>query len=380
MTSREWNWLALSLVPNLGIQTLKKLLQIFTNVDTLLQTSAAEIVEKSGISEKLATQITHAKEASSYQIEKRLIEQSDINLLCLESPSYPRLLREIPVPPPILYWKGLLPNADAPCIAFVGSRSCTTYGKRHTKRLIFEIAELVPDAIIISGLARGIDTMAHQSALEAGLATIAVLAGGLTKIYPLENQQLSEKIQETGALVTEFPMALKPMPRNFPVRNRIISGLSHGIVITEADYKSGALITTAFGIQHNREVFALPGNVDSRSSRGVNQLIARQHAKLVVSGKCIVDEISCFHPRGLQTEFSFAVPQPTIHLKELSDAETQIVQTLATGIQDLDTLYVETGIEISELMTILLQLEVTGYVNSMEGQCYQLSESFQLIE
>ena len=174
----------------------------------------------------------------------------------------------------------------------MGSRGCTAYGKQQTRRLIKELSVHVPDIIIVSGLAKGIDTIAHQTALECGLKTIAVLAGGLKHIYPPENKKLAEEITNNGALVSEFPLGVKPLARNFPIRSRIISGLSMGIVVTEARKNSGAKITAAFALEQNREVFAVPGRIDSAASAGANSLIAQQHAKLVCSAEDILEELS----------------------------------------------------------------------------------------
>ncbi len=381
MSTPELNWLALNLIPNLGIQTLRQLIAHFKSVENLLQVSAEELVQQSGISTKLANRIARAKEVSSYQIERRLIEEAGVDLLCLESPLYPLSLKEIPAPPPVLYRLGTLAKIEAPCLAFIGSRSCTSYGKKHTRRLILELAEYFPNMIIVSGLARGIDTVAHQTALEAGLSTIAVLAGGLKNIYPPENYSLAEAIKSQGALISEFPMGLKPLARNFPIRNRIISGLSQGIVVTEAGQKSGALITAAFGLQHNREVFALPGNVEAAASKGTNRLISRNHAKLIVQAKDIVEELNLSYSRATQTEFSFDLPQQQIiNLSEFSEPQTKILRALDLGIQDIDSLYSQTQIEINELLGTLVELELIGVIQSLEGQRYQIDEAFQLKE
>ena len=379
MDTPEMNWLALNLIPDLGIQTLRQLLRHYKSVDNLLRVSAEELVRQSGISVKMANRIANAKDMVSFQIERRLIEENGIQLICLESPCYPEKLREIPAPPPILYCQGDLQKIESPCIAVVGSRICTSYGKRNTKRLIFEMAEVMPNLVIVSGLARGIDTVAHQSALDAGLSTIAVLAGGLKHIYPPENYGLSQEIQSKGALISEFPMGMKPLARNFPIRNRIISGLSQGIVVTEAGQKSGALITAAFGLQHNREVFALPGNVEASTSRGANQLISRHHAKLVVHAKDILEELQVSYSKNLQTKFSFDFsPDRSIDLSAFSEHQRKIIKALDSGMQDIDSLYSETRIEINELLGLLVELELTETVQSLEGQRYQLNEAFQL--
>ena len=379
MDTPEMNWLALNLIPDLGIQTLRQLLQYYGSTDNLLCVSAEELVRKRGIPEKMANRIATAKKVNSFQIEKRLIEENGIQLMCLETSYYPEYLREIPAPPPILYCQGNLRKIESPCLAVVGSRTCTPYGKKHTKRLIFELAQLVPNLVIVSGLARGIDTVAHHSALEAGLSTIAVLAGGLKHIYPPENYHLAQEIQSEGALISEFPMGLKPLARNFPIRNRIISGLSQGILVTEAGHKSGALITAAFGLQHNREVFALPGNVEVPASRGTNQLISRHHAKLVVHAQDILEELQISSSKNIQTKFSFDSSRSrSINLSEFSEPQRKIIKALGSGLQDIDSLYSETQIEINQLLGLLIELELMDTVQSLEGQRYQLNDALQL--
>ncbi len=208
--------------------------------------------------------------------------------MCPDSSGYPLRLPQISTPPSVLYWQGELQYAESPCLAFVCSRGRTAYGKQQTRRLVKEISQYVPDIIIASELAKGIDTVAHETALEFGLKTISILAGGLQHIYFPENKKLAEEILKNGALVSEFPLDIKPLARNFPIRNRVISGLSMRIVVTEARKQSGAKITAAFALEKNREVFAVPSRVDSAVSSGTNSLIARQHAKLVSSAEDIL--------------------------------------------------------------------------------------------
>lgn len=379
MDSLELNWLALNLIPKLGVKTLQKLSNSFDSIEAILAASASELVQKAGISESLAKRITKAKEAHSFQIERRLIEESNVDLLCLESPNYPELLKEISAAPPVLYWEGSLKEVEGICIGFVGSRSFTSYGKKHTERLIFELADLSSDVVIISGLARGIDTIAHQAALKAGLKTIAVLAGGLKNIYPPENHALAEEIKSQGALISEFPMGLKPIARNFPIRNRVISGLSHGIVITEAGQKSGALITASFGIQHNREIFALPGRVDSAPSLGTNRLISRNQAKLIIDANDIIEDLQFIKSKIVQTQFNFELTEPQqIDFNELTEAQTKVLKIFSSEVQDLDTIYSQTQISINELLGLLIELELMGYIHAMEGQQYRLDENFKI--
>ena len=182
-------------------------------------------------------------------------------------------------------------------------------------------------------MARGIDTVAHQAALDAGLKTIAVLAGGLNHLYPPENKLLAERIQEEGALITEFPMAVKPLAKHFPIRNRVISGLSLGVVVTEARLKSGANITAAFSLQQNREVFALPGRVDSQASAGTNRLISRQHAKLISRADEILEELRFGRVKSQQPLLPLGQAQKVIQRKVFSDLEQKVLKQIENGTE-----------------------------------------------
>ncbi|MBF0350791.1 MAG: DNA-protecting protein DprA [SAR324 cluster bacterium] len=376
----ELDWLALNLVSGLGIKTLNRLLSQYSSVSELIHSPAEQIQQKSGIPHSLALAITQAQNTRSFLIEKRLFESdSDLKLICYESENYPKLLKEIASPPLVLYCKGSLPSPQAPCLAFVGSRTCTVYGKRHTKRLIEEIAQIRPDTVVVSGLARGIDTVAHETALELGLKTIAVLAGGLQHIYPPENIPLAHEITKQGALISEFPLALKPLARNFPIRNRIISGLSLGTTITESKIKSGARITAGFALNQNREVFALPGPVDSPTSAGPNQLIASSAAKLVVSGSEILEELQLCGNKSDQTSFDFAQKNKQLLDKSNYSAEQWLaLETIHHGVETIDSIHIASKIPIDRLLGILVELELTGILDSVGGQIYRLAENMDL--
>ena len=290
----ELQSLALSLVPGLGFRSIQEMLNAGKSMSELLQATPGELVRDLGINSKVANKIASASKASYYVIEKRLIEKSpESRLSCLESEAYPLQLKEIESPRSVLYWKGIEGLAGKPCLAFVGSRACSAYGLKHTKRLILELAEAQPELVIVSGMARGIDTVAHQAALDAGLKTIAVLAGGLNHLYP--------------------------------IRNRVISGLSLGVVVTEARLKSGANITAAFALQQNREVFALPGRVDSEASAGTNRLISRQHAKLISRADEILEELRFGRVKSQQPLLPLGQAQKVIQRKVFSDLEQKVL-------------------------------------------------------
>ena len=238
------SWLALSLISGIGYKKIRNLIEHIGSVENLLKTRPEILIEQFQISSKLADLISKATQSHSFNIEKQIIEESPrVRLFCPASSGYPLQIQQISTPQSVLYWQDELQHAESPCLAFVGSRGCTAYGKQRTRRFVKEISQYVPDMIIVSGLVKGIDTVAHETALEFGLKTISILAGGLQHIYPLENKQLAEEILKNGALVSEFPLGVKPLARNFPIRNRVISGLSMGIVVTEARKKSGRICT-----------------------------------------------------------------------------------------------------------------------------------------
>ena len=209
--------------------------------------------------------------------------------------------------------------------------------------------------MIVSGMARGIDTVAHQVGLDKGLKTIAVLAGRLNHLYPPENRLLAEIIQDEGALITEFPMAVKPLANHFPIRNRVISGLSLGVVVTEARMKSGANITAAFALQQNREVFALPGRLDSEASVGSNRLISRQHAKLNSRADEILEELRFGRVTSQQPLLPLGQAQKVMKRKVFSDLEQKVLQQIENGTEELNDIHVESGISMNQLLGVILE-------------------------
>ena len=368
------------MVSGLGIKTLQILLNEFETVENLFKAEPEEIVKKTKISPVLAKRIHEAQDVQSYNMEKRLIgEAGDIRVLCMESSDYPTRLQHISSPPIILYWQGALKSIETTCIAFVGSRACTSYGKKHTRRLITELAQISPDIIIVSGLARGIDTVAHETALDVGLKTVAVLGGGLNHIYPPENSSLAEAIKSEGALVSEFPVGSKPLGRNFPIRNRIISGMSDGVVLTESMKKSGAKITAAFALEQNREVFALPGSVDSRASEGPNYLISQHHAKLITSAFDIVEELQPSLNKSRQIELPLRFDEQQILKSDnFSEVHWKTLNAIGEGKEEIDSIHICTEIEIELLLGTLVELELMGIIQNVAGHKYLLSHDVQL--
>lgn len=282
----------------------------------------------------------------------------DTNICCVEDHDYPDMLRSIYDPPYLFYYRGRLEILDEFCISVVGSRVASNYGRVQARRFGNELAR--QGMAVVSGMARGIDTEAHLGALEAEGKTVAVLGSGLDVVYPPENRKLYERIGALGLVISEFPLHTRPEPGNFPARNRTISGLSRGVLVVEAQIRSGALITADFALEQGREVFAIPGPVNSKNSAGTNQLI-KQGACLVT---CIDDILEDFglldRPAARQGELSF----------ELDPEESLFLENMGTEAVHFDVLTASTALSIGQLSTMLLKLELKGIIRAVPGNYY----------
>jgi len=272
----------------LGFKRAKPLFDVFSDPEAVLECNLSQLKEIRGLDEKDALNIVRARESKEFKQELDRIEREGIEVIDIVDPDYPRLLREIYSPPLCLYIRGKREALKQTGFAIVGTRTPTAYGLSMAEKFSASLASL--GFVIVSGLARGIDTAVHKGALKAH-ETIAVLGSGLCQLYPPENQKLSQQIKRQGAVISEFPLATKPLRMNFPRRNRIISGLSIGVLVIEAAQKSGALITANFALEQNREVFALPGKADSPFSRGTHSLI-KEGAKLIEDIDDILSELN----------------------------------------------------------------------------------------
>lgn len=279
------------------------------------------------------------------------------DILTLRDERYPKNLLEIYDPPPVLYVRGELAAADTLKIAIVGSRRGSSYGRSVTKRISRELA--AAGVTIVSGMARGIDTYAHLGALEAGAKTIAVLGCGVDTVYPPESKKLFSDIIKCGAIISEFPLGTSPDGKNFPRRNRIISGLSLGVVVVEATADSGSLITASHALEQGREVFAVPGNVGMATSRGTNRLI-KQGARLIEGAEDILTEVL--------PQYSGTVRKET--LPDLTDAEDGILRYLSHTPLHIDEISRLCQIEVQRVSTILLELELKGVISQMSGKLF----------
>jgi DNA processing protein len=368
-------WIALNMTPGVGPRAAARLLERFGSAEGVYGALRSELERlrlRPEAVESIALRDRH--EEAARELERvRALEGAD--LLVLDDGAYPQLLREIADPPITLYVRGRWAEClEAPCLGVVGSRRCSTYGQNVASMLSRDLASR--GVTIVSGLARGIDAAAHRGALEAGGRTVAVLGTGLDEIYPRDHRKLAEEILERGgALVTQFPLGTPPVAENFPYRNRIISGLSLGVLVVEAAENSGSLITARLAMEQNREVFAVPGNVTSRNSFGTNYLIKSAGAKLVQQWQDVAAE---FPPdlaaRMLPPETKGAGagrPQKAPEPPDLSDDERTLLALLSPDEPaHIDALAEKSGLAVSELAGLLLNLEMRDAVRQLPGRSY----------
>ncbi|UCF90907.1 MAG: DNA-processing protein DprA [Desulfobacterales bacterium] len=360
-------WFHLKSVPGIGNLLFKRLIDHFESPERIFQTTPADLLRVEGLSPRLAAAILQHKMPENIQKEIDLVRQKGYQIVTLLASDYPPLLRKIADPPPYLYVHGKLDPA-AHNIAVVGSRHATAYGILTTKRLCADLA--ARNITVVSGMARGIDTAAHEGALLGQGPTVAVLGSGFDRIYPAENHRLLQRIAENGAVISEFPLATKPEAHNFPVRNRIISGMSLGAVVVEATRKSGSLITARLAVEQNREVFAVPGSIQSFKSTGTHTLI-KQGAKLVEHAQDILDELS----PALQASLPVLPENPTDTRKtpsSLSADEALIYEALSPYPIHIDDLGRKTGMDSGRLCGLLLQLELKGIVQQTAGKLFSI--------
>jgi DNA processing protein len=366
--------LALSLVPGLGPRLTAALLRHFGSAGAVRRAAAGQLRQVPQIGAKLSEDFAAALAKVDVEAEIALLERHDTTVVALGDPGYPAALAQAPAPPPLLYVTGNLTAADARSIAIVGSRGCTTYGRRVTERLSAGLARA--GYTIVSGLARGIDGVAHRAALQAAGRTIAVLAGGLSRIYPPEHADLAAEVKKAGALLSEAPMATEPLAALFPPRNRIISGLSLGVIVVEASERSGTLITARHAGEQGREVFAVPGPVDSATSAGCLHLI-REGATLIRGVEDVLEALSASASvapaRSLVGPGSVtpAPEEPPAPPPELDGVGRRIWDFLADAPRHVDAMSQELGVAVPQLSRTLMLLEMKKLIRRLPGNQYE---------
>jgi len=344
---------------DIGSVRLRRLLEYFKSAKDILEVQDREFISL-GISSKLISKIIRAKNAD-FRKEKEEAERLGIEIITLFDEGYPEQLRQIYDPPIVLYVMGSL-HFDVG-LSIVGCRRASFYGLSSAEKISRELSAL--GITVISGLARGIDTAAHKGALAAGGKTIAVLGSGLKNIYPPENEALAHSIAQKGAVISEFPLDTQPYPYNFPRRNRIISGLSAGVVVVEAAQNSGALITADFALEQGREVYALPGKVDSPTSYGTNDLI-KQGAKLVTNVADILEELNLnTQPNCIGKTADMEAAEAEVSLEP---EEENIFNLLNKGPMNIDEMIDNTKFTIPRLNSLLVSLEIKKKIKRLSGQ------------
>jgi DNA processing protein len=349
-----------SLVPGIGRVKLTQLENYFSSLEAAWQAAPADL-KQSGLDTSSIHAITSWRPKISLEAEMEKLDRYGVKVFTYHDPDYPSRLKEIYDYPPLLYVRGSLLPEDEWCLAVVGTRRATVYGRQVTEEIVADLAR--SKITIVSGLARGIDSIAHQSALDTGGRSLAVFACGLDTVYPSENANLARSIIQQGALISEYPLGTRPKAENFPRRNRIMSGLSLGVLIIEAGETSGAMITARLALEQNREVFAIPGSILSPVSRGTNHLI-QEGAKLVRDYTDILEELNLMTV-ARQIEMKEVLPS--------SDTESLLLKQLSAEPTHIDEVCRSSGLPVSTVSSTLAMMELKGLVKQVGTMNYVLA-------
>jgi DNA processing protein len=363
-------WLALRGLPGVGPVLFHRLIQAFESPAQVFDTPLKELRAVRGISPAIAQTIRSFKAWDQVEEQLSRLKAFGARVLTFNDPHYPVRLKEIPFPPPLIIIKGEIKTEDSLALAIVGTRGASYYGTKACRNLARDLAHR--GVTVVSGLARGIDTAAHQGSLEGGGRTLAVLGCGLDVIYPPENRELYNRISEHGALVSEYLLGAPPEAHNFPRRNRLISGLALGVLVVEAGGKSGALITAQFALEQGREVMAVPGPITSPTSLGPHRLIQRW-AKLVQDVEDILVEL----PQAgapVRSEGDRPVETPVSPRPASFRVDDPLLPLLGSEPLQLEELVQASDLPVPEVMSRLTLLELQGLVRELPGKCYVLDE------
>jgi len=359
------HWLALYHTPGVGAVTFHRLLEACPKLQDLPHCNSEQL-RKPGLSQKAINALQHPDTAAIAR-DLEWQDKPGNRIMTCHDPDYPVLLSQVDTPPPLLYIHGNTDILGEPLLAMVGSRNPTTAGSRTATEFARHLS--AAGLVISSGLALGIDAASHKGALDAGAPTVAVMGTGLDRVYPARHRDLARQIAERGALISEFPVGTAPRAENFPRRNRIISGLSLGTLVVEAAIRSGSLITARYAGDQGREVFAIPGSIHNPLARGCHQLI-RQGAKLVETANDVMDELgmlanSCY-PAGQATVETEVAAEPS----KLDSEYQYLIDFIAYDDTSVDQLVCSSGLTPAEVSSMLLQLELSGYIASSPGGIY----------
>lgn len=350
-------WVGFNIVRGIGPAKFRALLDYFGSAEAAWAADEGAL-RQAGLDRRATQSLLRTRQTIDLPAALEKIESDGIEILTWADKEYPLYLKEIADPPPVLYVRGDIQTRDQWAVAVVGTRRFTSYGKHVTRQLVGDLAR--SGATIVSGLARGIDGVAHQAALEAGGRTLAVLGSGIGQVYPPEHRTLAQQIASSGALLSDFPSDTPPEAGNFPRRNRIISGLSLGVLVVEAGRKSGALITANYALEQGRDVFAVPGNINARSSMGTNRLI-QEGAKLVLSAEDILEELNM---TMVAEKVATQLALPATH------EEALLLQLLSDQPCHVDELSRSSGLGVAQVTSALTMMELKGMARQMDRMNY----------
>jgi DNA processing protein len=356
------DWLAIHLISGLGNLTFKKLLDRFGSPTRILGARKRDLLEVEGVRREIAARIVKKEFSADPSNVLRSLEKWDAKILTFADSTYPDSLKTIHDPPMVLYLRGDLIPQNFSFVAVVGSRNPTPYGLKAAENLGQGLARR--GVGVVSGLARGIDSAAHWGCLSGHGFTVAVLGTGIDIVYPASNKKLFEEIASTGALVSEFPLGTPPEPKNFPIRNRIISGLAKGVIVVEATMNSGSLITASVALEQGREVFAVPGSIQSFKSRGCHFLI-KQGAMLVENSDDVLDEMGLNYPFLPKTDTFKATPSPPIE-----ESERKIYELVGDYPIHIDDIARQGNLEPATVSATLMRMELRGIIRQLPGKFF----------
>lgn len=357
-------WVAFSLVPGIGRVRFSLIESYFGSIEKAWYASASEL-KAAGLDSRIASAVISSRTALSLDAEMEKLSKNHVDAYTWNDPVYPARLKEIYDFPPVLYKRGSLTEEDEWAVAVVGTRRPTAYGAQVAEQLSRELAR--NKITVVSGLARGIDSIAHKAALDAGGRTVAVTGCGLDIVYPSEHLKLAQTIIQHGCLMSEYPLGTKPKAENFPRRNRILSGICLGVLVIEGSETSGALLTAKYAVEQNREVFSVPGSILSPNSRGTNKLI-QQGAKLVLTVQDILEELNLTAVPA-QLEMKAAVPA--------DEVESLLLKHLSHEPVHVDEVRRQTALPISTVSGTLAIMELKGMVRQVGGMNYVLCREAQ---
>lgn len=366
MDERE-AYIALNMIEGLGPVRVRALIETLGSPAAVFSATEADLLRARGVGVDLAQGIIRQREEVSASDEMTAAGKLGLRIITPLDEEYPPALKNIHDPPLALYIKGGIEKKDRHAIAVVGSRRCTNYGNTVADRLAYHLAKV--GFVVVSGLARGIDMAAHRGALKGGGRTIAVLGSALDRIYPPEGEELAETVAGHGAVLSEYPLGREADRTTFPYRNRIVSGMSMGVVVVEAGLKSGALHTADAALEQGRSVFAVPGRIDAPSSRGTHQLI-KSGARLVTDVNDILEEFETLFPPGREEALSEPSSRPNI---ELSHDEEALLTALLNGALNVDALARQAGLPTAKVSSLLIGLEMKRVVRMLPGRLVELT-------